>query len=67
MQDLIAISIGLMAAAFLVYRGWQTVMKRKAGCGACSNCPASSTTTHSELVTISPIMPHAQSQSRKDI
>jgi hypothetical protein len=66
MQDLIAISIAITSVVFLAYRGWLVVMKRKGGCGACSNCPTSSNAASSELVTISPTVSHAKAQSRKD-
>jgi hypothetical protein len=63
MQDLLAILIACLAAAFLAYRGWIVVMKRKSGCGACANCPSGSTATQpANLVQLSPMKSHAEAQ-----
>jgi hypothetical protein len=66
MQDILAIVIVLAAAAFLVLRMWQSVTKRRTGCGACSNCPSNSTVDTPSLVNIGPIMSHATGQRRED-
>jgi hypothetical protein len=63
MQDFIAILIAVVAVTFLAYRGWLTVMKRKGGCGACSNCPTSSETQPAALVQLSSNVSHAEAQS----
>ena len=65
MQDFLAILIAWLAAAFLAYRGWLVVMKRKSGCGACANCPSDSSVQTNSLVQLSPSISHAKAQSRK--
>jgi hypothetical protein len=63
MQDFLAILIAAGAGAFLARRGWLHFTRRKAGaCGACANCPSSSTPVPANLVTISPIVSHAKAQ-----
>jgi hypothetical protein len=67
MQDIVAILIAVGAAAFLAYRGWRRmVLKRAGACGGCANCPSSSVATPSNLVTLSPIAPHAKAPSREE-
>jgi hypothetical protein len=67
MQDILAIMIALAAAAFLVWRMWQAATKRRSGaCGACSNCPSGSAEKTPTLVSISPMVSHANAQRRED-
>jgi hypothetical protein len=51
-QTLIAVALVLLAAGYLCRRGWQTIVRKRAGCGACSNCPADHDTAGKPLVTI---------------
>lgn len=39
-QNLIAMGLVAGAAGYLGRRSWLALARRKAGCGACSNCPA---------------------------
>ncbi len=41
-QDWTAIGLVAGAAGYLGRRSWLALARRKAGCGACSNCPAES-------------------------
>jgi len=67
MQDYTAIAIVLIAAAFLARRGWQTLAKRRAGCGSCGNCPSNAAgNTANNLVSISPIVSHAKAPRREE-
>jgi hypothetical protein len=67
MQDIIAILIVTVAAAFLAYRGWQRAASRRAGaCGACSHCPSSGSLKSTPLVTLSPIIPNSKSPNHAD-
>jgi hypothetical protein len=64
MQDILAISIVVVAAGFLIWRGWRNLAQRRAGaCGACSNCPSEGASGTSQLITIAPIQSHAEAQS----
>ena len=64
MQDILAITIALAAATFLLWRMWQASVKRKSGaCGACSNCPSNTAEKTPALVSISPIVTRAKPQS----
>jgi hypothetical protein len=66
MQDLIAILIVCVAAAFLVRRAWQHFTLRRSGsCGSCPNCPSAGG-SNVPLITISPIAAHAKPQSRRE-
>jgi hypothetical protein len=66
MQDLLAILIVFLAAAFLVRRAWQHFTQRHPGrCGSCSNCPSAGS-SQVLLKTISPIVSHAKAQRRKE-
>jgi hypothetical protein len=40
-QDFAALVIVVAACAYLLWRGWLVVKRRRAGCGACSTCPSS--------------------------
>lgn len=66
MQDLLAISIALAAAAFLARRFWQSVTKRRAGCGACSNCPSNTSGQPTGLVSIAAFTPPTAASKRED-
>jgi hypothetical protein len=67
MQDYIAIAIVVIAAAFLMRRGWLTLARRRGGgCGSCGNCPSNSAGNSANLVSISPIISHAKAQRRED-
>ena len=66
MQDFIAIAIVVIAAAFLARRGWQTLAKRRAGCGSCGNCPSNAAGNTANLVSISPIDSHAKAPRREE-
>jgi hypothetical protein len=39
-QNVIVGLIVVAALAYLARSGWQAVARRRAGCGACSTCPA---------------------------
>lgn len=39
-QNIVAIGLVAAAAGYLGRRGWLALARRRAGCGACSNCPA---------------------------
>jgi hypothetical protein len=66
MQDILAILIATLAAAFLAYRTWLKLAHRSGGsCGSCSNCGTNDSIKSRQLVTISPEMPHAESQRRR--
>jgi FeoB-associated Cys-rich membrane protein len=39
-QNLIALALVVAAAAYLGWRGWLVLARRKGGCGACASCPA---------------------------
>jgi hypothetical protein len=55
MQDILAILIVAIAAAFLAQRAWRHVTKRAAGrCGSCANCSGTDTDHSQQLVTIMP-------------
>jgi hypothetical protein len=41
-QNLIAMGLVVAAVGYLGRRGWLALARRKAGCGACSNCPVES-------------------------
>jgi hypothetical protein len=67
MQDIIAILIVVIAAAFLVRRTWQRAARGTgSACGSCSSCHSNRTLTSQPLVTISPDMFHAKAQRRKE-
>jgi hypothetical protein len=68
MQDLVAILIVAVSAAFLVRRTWQRVARRTgSACGSCPSCNSNRTLTLQSLVTISPEMSHAKAQRREEI
>jgi hypothetical protein len=50
-QDIAAISIVAVACAYLLWRGWLVLKRRRAGCGACSTCP-SSESSEKQFVTL---------------
>ncbi len=50
-QDITALFVVVIAAAYLVWRGWLVLRRRRAGCGACSTCP-SDESSGKPLVTI---------------
>jgi hypothetical protein len=53
MQDILAISIVVMAAFFLMRRGWRHFIRGAGGrCSSCANCSASGTTHTQDLVTL---------------
>ena len=66
MQDVLAILIALAAAAFLARRFWQSVIKRRAGRGACSNCPSNSAGQPTGLVSIAAFTPPTTTSKRED-
>jgi len=39
-QNSIALALVVVAAAYLGWRGWLVLARRKGGCGACPSCPA---------------------------
>jgi hypothetical protein len=39
-QNSIALVLVVVAAAYLGWRGWLVLARRKGGCGACASCPA---------------------------
>jgi hypothetical protein len=53
-QNSIALVLVVLAAAYLGWRGWLVLARRKAGCGACASCPAeqSQTIAGKPLVTL---------------
>ncbi len=38
-QDLTAALLVTLAAAYIAYRAWQIVWKKRGGCSSCSSCP----------------------------
>jgi hypothetical protein len=50
-QDIAAISSVAAACAYLFWRGWLVLKRRRAGCGACPTCPSSEPSSK-PLVTI---------------
>jgi hypothetical protein len=53
MQDIVAILIVAVAAAFLVRRAWWRLARRSNGaCGSCGGCRSSNTPESPALVTI---------------
>lgn len=51
LQNLIVLTIVAAAAAWLAYRAYATFAnKRKAGCGACSNCPVEATQSEPQVI-----------------
>jgi hypothetical protein len=64
MQDFVALLIVAAAAAFLARRAWQRAARR-AGCSACTSCSGSAAANPHGLVTISPLVPHAEAQNRQ--
>jgi hypothetical protein len=56
MQDLLAILIALVAAAFLARRAWQPLAHRRAGaCGGCANCHSADSLKSPPLVPVDQI------------
>jgi hypothetical protein len=54
MQDILAISIVVVAAGFLARQAWLTVARKGSGkCGSCSNCGTTDSIKSRPLVTIS--------------
>jgi hypothetical protein len=66
LQDILAILIVTIAAAFLTRRALQNIAHKRSGCGACSNCPSAITADSPTLVTISPIASHAKAPGREE-
>jgi hypothetical protein len=66
MQDILAILIAVVAAAFLLRRAWQRLASRRGACGSCPNCPSAGSAKSPPLVSISPIVSHAKPQRRED-
>jgi hypothetical protein len=53
MQDILAISITIMAAFFLMRRGWRHFIRGAVGrCSSCASCRVSGTKPSLELVTL---------------
>jgi hypothetical protein len=50
-QDIAALLVVAAAGAYLMWRGWLVLKRRRAGCGACSTCP-SGESNGKPLVTI---------------
>ncbi len=40
LQQLIAISIALLAGAYLARRSWHSLRGQRSGCGSCAACPS---------------------------
>ena len=62
MQDALAILIALAAVAFLAWRGWHNIVKRRGVCGTCSHCPTNTLGTTVPLVNISPNKPQTHDE-----
>jgi hypothetical protein len=56
-QNSLALALVIVAAAYLGWRGWLVLARRKGGCGACASCPADQPQTISgkPLVTLETI------------
>jgi hypothetical protein len=55
-QDVFAILIVAIAAAILVRRAWQRLVRRQGGaCGSCSNCASTDALKSKPLVSITPL------------
>jgi hypothetical protein len=56
-QNLIVLSIVAAAAGWLAYRAYATfARKRKAGCGACANCPAENAPTEPQVISVDALL-----------
>jgi hypothetical protein len=64
MQDFIAITIVLAAAAFLTRQGWLRLAKTHGTCGSCGNCGSNDTLKTRQLVNLSTDLSHAKAQRR---
>lgn len=64
-QNVIAIVIACLAAAYLARRAWLHFVRGEGKCGSCPSCGESDTIKSRPLVNISPDMSHAETQSRK--
>jgi hypothetical protein len=49
-QDAIALPAAAAAGAYLLWRGWLALKRKRAGCGGCNSCPATEGTK--KIVTI---------------
>jgi hypothetical protein len=67
MQDVLAILIVAIAAAFLALRGWQRFARRQGGaCGSCPSCSSGDSLQSKPLVTITPVKSHAKAPRREE-
>jgi hypothetical protein len=65
MQDILAISIVAVSAAFLMRRAWQRLAHRSGGtCGSCADCGSHGS---QQLISISPDLSHAEAQRREEM
>ena len=65
MQDFIAITIVLAAAAYLARQAWLRLAKNHSGtCGSCGNCGSNDTLKTRQLVNLSTDISHAKAQRR---
>jgi hypothetical protein len=56
MQDLLAISIVILAATYLAHRAWRHLILRTTGaCDSCSNCRMTEKSRNHQLITISTV------------
>jgi len=53
LQNLIVLAVVVAATAWLAYRAYATFAnKRKAGCGACSNCPVEAAPCEPQVISL---------------
>jgi hypothetical protein len=65
MQDFVAITIVLAAAAYLARQAWLHLAKTHSGtCGSCGNCSSNDTLKSRQLVNLSTDLSHAKAQRR---
>jgi hypothetical protein len=63
-QNAIVLLIVAGASGYLARRAWQAIAQRRAGCGACSTCPAGEAPADKNegpaVVTLEPFPPRAR-------
>jgi hypothetical protein len=65
-QNLIVLTVVAVAAGWLAYRAYATFAnKRKAGCGACSNCPVETAASEPQVIGLETVIaPPRQNASK---
>ena len=66
LQNLIVLTAVATAVGWLAYRAYATfARKRKAGCGACSNCPVETTPTEPKVISLETLVAPRKNGSRQ--